>query len=163
MPPLIPSQDSELTDTQSQSDLTLVSQTSEIVAAYVTFNTLGSAELPRLIADVHRALAGLANAPANPEAEAPQPAVSIRKSVTPDFLICLDDGMKFKSLKRHLTQLGMTPQEYRDKWKLPHDYPMVAPNYSETRSALAKNLGLGRKAAQVVAKKRALRAKTTTA
>ncbi len=146
-----------------QDELNLVSQTSEIVAAYVSFNTVGSAELPRLIGEVHRALSGLANATANPEAEAPQPAVSIRKSVTPDFLICLDDGMKFKSLKRHLTQLGMTPQEYRAKWKLPPDYPMVAPNYSETRSALAKSLGLGRKAAAVVVKKRAARTRATPA
>ncbi|MGV8921662.1 MAG: MucR family transcriptional regulator, partial [Pseudomonas sp.] len=118
-------------------------------------------DLPKLIAETHRALQSLSGAAAEPAAEALQPAVSIRKSVTPDFIICLDDGKKFKSMKRHLAQLGMTPDEYRTKWGLPEDYPMVSSNYSATRSALAKSNGLGRKAAPepVVSAKRTKRSK----
>lgn len=119
----------------------------EIVAAYVSHNALSAADLPRLIAEVFTAVKNL-GAPAAPEPAAqPTPAVSIRKSITPDYLICLDDGKKFKSLRRHLAALGMTPEQYREKWGLPADYPMVAPNYSSTRSAMAKSFGLGRKAA----------------
>ena len=104
-------------------------------------------DIPRLITDTHQALKAVVGGATEVVAEAPIPAVSIKKSVTPDFLICLDDGKKFKSLKRHLTQLGMTPAEYREKWGLPADYPMVAANYSATRSSLAKSNGLGRKPA----------------
>ena len=107
---------------------------------------------------MHQAFAGLGASPAPIELEAAKPAVSVRKSITPDFLICLEDGRKFKSLKRHLSQLGLTPDEYRTKWNLPRDYPMVAPNYSASRSALAPSLGLGRKqAAPTPAKKPARR------
>ncbi len=121
----------------------------EIVSAYVGNNALNATDLPKLIADVHGALVRL-NAPAPVEAVEPlRPAVPIRKSITPDFLICIEDGKKFKSLKRHLAQLGLTPAEYREKWGLPSDYPMVAPNYSATRSALAHAHGLGRKPAQI--------------
>jgi predicted transcriptional regulator len=121
--------------------------TTAVVSAFVTKNTVSAADLPKLITDVHEALAML-GAPAAPEAvETLKPAVSVRKSITPDYLICLEDGKKFKSLKRHLSQIGLTPDEYRTKWNLPHDYPMVAPNYSASRSALAKSIGLGRKPA----------------
>jgi predicted transcriptional regulator len=120
--------------------------TGEIVSAFVASNSLRSTELPALILAVHARLTSLASgaaAPSAPEAEAPTPAVSIRKSVTPDYLVCLDDGLKFKSLRRHLTVLGMTPEQYRAKWKLPADYPMVAANYAAQRSELAKKIGLG--------------------
>lgn len=117
----------------------------EIVAAFVSNNSLPVAELPGLIASVDAALRSLV-AGSSPEAEPvekPAPAVPIRRSVTPDYLICLDDGMRLKSLKRHLTALGMTPDDYRKKWGLPADYPMAAPNYAAKRSALAKSFGLG--------------------
>lgn len=129
--------------------------TSDIVSAFVAHNSLRSAELPALIQSVHAELVKIISGAAAPTAlqpEAATPAVSIRKSITPDYLICLDDGLKFKSLRRHLTVLGMTPEQYRAKWKLPADYPMVAANYAAQRSALAKKIGLGqsRKSAVVV-------------
>jgi predicted transcriptional regulator len=116
-----------------------------IVSAYVSNNSVASSDLPSLIENVHQALLNVASGGA-PEAQAepPTPAVSIKKSITPDHLICLDDGKKFKSLKRHLrTHYDMSPQAYREKWGLPSDYPMVAPSYAQTRSDLAKKLGLG--------------------
>ena len=116
----------------------------EIVAAFVSHNSIPVAELPRLIASVEEALRNLVNAPpSSPPTDRPEPAVSIRKSVTPDFLVCLDDGKKFKALRRHLATLGLTPDEYRAKWNLPANYPMVAPNYAAKRSALARKIGLG--------------------
>ena len=115
----------------------------DIVAAYVSHNSVRTADLADLIHTVHTALTKLGAAPAVPEPQVQTPAVSIRKSVTPDYLICLDDGKKYKSLKRHLSALGMTPDRYREKWNLPSDYPMVAANYAATRSALAKSIGLG--------------------
>jgi predicted transcriptional regulator len=116
----------------------------DIVSAYVTKNSLPTSELPNLINEVHSALVSLANGAAEPSTEAPKPAVSVRKSITPDFLICLDDGKKFKSLKRHLrTRYNLTPEQYRAKWGLPFDYPMVAPNYAKARSELAREMGLG--------------------
>jgi predicted transcriptional regulator len=125
----------------------LIELSSEIVAAYVGHNALSAADLPKVIADVYAALKGLGTAPAAAESEQQKPATTIRRSITPDHLVCLEDGKKFKSLKRHLmTHHQLTPQQYREKWALPVDYPMVAPNYSETRSALAKTSGLGRKA-----------------
>ncbi len=121
----------------------LLSQTTEIVAAHVGNNTVPLADLPNLIDQVHKALAALGAAPA-PVAERPQPAVAIKKSVTADYLICLEDGKKLKMLKRHLmTAYDLTPDEYRDRWQLPADYPMVAPNYARQRSELAKEIGLG--------------------
>jgi predicted transcriptional regulator len=123
-----------------------ISLTSEIVSAFVSNNSLPLAELPGLIQAVHSALVGIASgtaAPINAEPAQLTPAVSVRKSVTPDYLICLDDGREFKSLRRHLKLLGMTPDQYRAKWKLPADYPMVAPNYAALRSSLAKKIGLG--------------------
>ena len=116
----------------------------EIVSAYVSNNSVPASELPGLINDVHSAIVRVKSGPAPAPAEAPRPSVPIKKSVMSDFIICLEDGKKFKSLKRHLrTQYGMTPEEYRDKWGLEPDYPMVAPNYARARSQLAKNMGLG--------------------
>jgi predicted transcriptional regulator len=119
----------------------------EVVAAYVSNNPLPKSDLPDLILAVHSSFARLGSEPehAVPQVEAKAPAVPIRKSVTPDYLICLDDGKRFKSLRRHLGVLGLTPEQYREKWKLPFDYPMIAPNYAARRSALAKKIGLGQK------------------
>jgi MucR family transcriptional regulator, transcriptional regulator of exopolysaccharide biosynthesis len=117
---------------------------SEIVAAFVSNNPLPKGELPSLILAVHTAVIRLAAEPERvPQIEVKTPAVPIRRSITPDFLICLDDGKRFKSLRRHLSGHGMTPEQYREKWNLPSDYPMVAPNYAAQRSALAKQIGLG--------------------
>ena len=129
----------------------------EIVTAYVARNSLPRSELSALFEAVHAAVARLAKGeePAPPPVEAQAPAVSIRKSVTPDYLICLDDGKQFKSLRRHLTKLGLSPDQYRVKWNLPHDYPMVAPNYAAQRSALAKKIGLGQMRKKAVAPKSA--------
>ncbi|KCZ46788.1 MucR family transcriptional regulator [Hyphomonas pacifica] len=122
----------------------LIELATEIVAAYVGNNTVKSDELPGLIRNVHASLASLNGQP-EPEKEAPKPAVPVRKSIGEDFLICLEDGKKFKSLKRHLrSKYDMTPEEYREKWGLPADYPMVAPGYSKQRSKLAKQMGLGK-------------------
>ena len=117
----------------------------EIVAAFVSNNPLPKSDLPALIHAMHEAVASLSTeAKSAPQIEAKEPAVPIRKSITPDFLICLEDGKRFKSLRRHLGTLGLTPDQYREKWKLPSDYPMVAPNYAAQRSAMAKKIGLGR-------------------
>ncbi|GGE36890.1 transcriptional regulator [Agaricicola taiwanensis] len=116
----------------------------DIVSAYVSNNVIATSELPRLIGDVHYALLRVGGLPIETPAELPKPAVPIKKSVAPDYLICLEDGKKFKSLKRHLrTHYDLSPDEYREKWGLPADYPMVAPNYAAARSALAKQMGLG--------------------
>ena len=123
--------------------LTLATQ---IVAAHVRNNTVPMGDLPQLIGQVYGALIGVGNEQAA-EPERPQPAVSVRKSVTPDYIICLEDGKKLKMLKRHLkTAYNMTPEEYRERWGLASDYPMVAPNYARQRSKLAKEIGLGTKA-----------------
>ena len=131
----------------SMIDGEFLEQVTEIVSAYVSHNSIAPVDLPTLIASTHLALRSLAKSPVSEVAEQLTPAVPIRKSVTPDFIICLDDGKKFKSMKRHLAGLGMTPDEYRAKWGLPADYPMVASNYSVARSSMAKNIGLGRKSA----------------
>ena len=121
--------------------------TAEIVGAYVGHHTVAASDLPDLIATVGKELAGLGQAPAELEEEKPTPAVPIKRSVTPDHIVCLEDGKKLKMLRRHLkTRYGMTPDEYRKRWGLKDDYPMVAPAYAEQRSALAKKIGLGRKA-----------------
>ena len=126
----------------------LLELTAEIVAAYVSNNPLPSSEIGRVIADTHAAISNLHGRAAPPPEEKPVPAVPIKKSVMPDFIICLEDGKKFKSLKRHLaTSYDLTPDDYRARWNLPADYPMVAPNYAATRSQLARASGLGRKAA----------------
>lgn len=134
------------TDTSSV-DADLLEQVAQIVSAYVSHNSVLPSDLPALIANTHTALRSLSGNPTGEIAEELKPAVPIKKSVTPDFIICLDDGKKFKSMKRHLAGLGMTPDEYRTKWGLPSDYPMVAPNYSNARSTMAKTAGLGRKPA----------------
>ncbi|WP_443749336.1 MucR family transcriptional regulator [Asticcacaulis solisilvae] len=116
----------------------------EIVTAFVSNNAVPPTELPSLIGNVHKALAGLGTGEEVKAAEPLAPAVPIKKSIGQDFIICLEDGRKFKSLKRHLrTKYGMSPEEYRAKWGLPKDYPMVAPAYAEARSNLAKQMGLG--------------------
>jgi predicted transcriptional regulator len=126
----------------------LIELTAEIVAAYVSTNTIASDGLTGLIDAVHRALRRTASAAVEPAAEPLKPAVPAKKSVTPDYIVCLEDGKKFKSLRRHLrTHYDLTPEEYRRKWGLPADYPMVAPNYAKARSTLAKKMGLGRKRA----------------
>ena len=124
----------------------LIELSADIVSAYVSHNALSATDLPKLIATVHATLNSLGGA-AEPEAVVElKPAVPIKKSITPEYLICLEDGKKFKSLKRHLrTEYDMSPEEYRAKWGLAPDYPMVAPTYSEARSRLAKTIGLGRK------------------
>jgi predicted transcriptional regulator len=128
-------------------DNDLIDLSTEIVSAYVSHNALAVGDLPKLISDVHSALRNLNRDGAPAPAEELKPAVPVRKSIAPDYIICLEDGKKFKSLKRHLrTHYDMSPEEYREKWGLPSDYPMVASNYSATRSRLAKDNGLGRKA-----------------
>ena len=138
---------------------TLITLTSDIVAAHVSNNNVEVAEVSALITSVYQALAGLGSGGAQEE-ERPEPAVSIRSSVKKDHLVCLEDGKKMKMLKRHLmTEHGMTPDEYRQRWGLGADYPMVAPDYAETRRDLAKKIGLGRKPGQ----KRGRRKKTAAA
>jgi predicted transcriptional regulator len=118
--------------------------TAEIVSAYVSNNPVPAADMPGLINQVHTALTRISAGHADAQPEPLKPAVSVKKSITPDYIVCLEDGKKFKSLKRHLrTQYNMTPEQYRDKWGLPPDYPMVAPNYAAARSQLAKQMGLG--------------------
>ena len=118
--------------------------TAEIVSAYVSNNTVAAADIPGLINQVHAALTRVLGSPAEAPSEPLKPAVSLKKSITPEHIVCLEDGKKFKSLKRHLrTQYNMTPEAYREKWDLPPDYPMVAPNYAAARSQLAKQMGLG--------------------
>ena len=132
-------------------DTTFIELTAEIVAAYVAKNPIQASGLPDLIASVHAAVAGLSK-PSMAPPEPLVPAVNPKKSVHADYIVCLDDGKKFKSLKRHLSKLGLTPAEYRAKWGLAANYPMVAPNYAAVRSALAKSIGLGRKKAEPVPK-----------
>ncbi len=118
--------------------------TAEIVSAYVSNNSVAAAEMPDLISQVYQALVRIAAGNAEVPSEPLRPAIPVKRSVSPDFIVCLEDGKKFKSLKRHLrTQYNMTPEQYREKWGLPPDYPMVAPNYAAARSQLAKQMGLG--------------------
>ena len=124
----------------------LLQLTSQIVAAHVANNSVATGDLPALIEQVYRTLANVDNEPA-PQEDRPQPAVPIKKSVTPDYIVCLEDGKQLKMLKRHLkTAYNMTPEEYRERWGLAADYPMVAPNYARQRSRLAKEIGLGTRA-----------------
>ncbi|AWN50329.1 MucR family transcriptional regulator [Methylobacterium sp. 17Sr1-1] len=122
----------------------LIERAADIVSAYVSNNSVPVADLPALINAVHQSLSRLGD-PQAVEAEKPVPLMPIKKTVTPDYLISLEDGRQYKSLKRHLSTRGLTPEEYRRKWGLPHDYPMVAANYAAQRSELAKNSGLGRR------------------
>ncbi len=122
-----------------------ITLTAEIVSAYVSKNSVPPSELPALLQSVHERLAKIASGAVTPaEPPAPTPAVTARQSIKPDYLVCLDDGKKFKSLRRHLATLDMTPEQYRAKWNLPADYPMVAANYAAQRAELAKKIGLGR-------------------
>jgi predicted transcriptional regulator len=124
----------------------LIKFTSTIVSAYVSNNQVVANDLPSLINEVHNALTRASVHDTQPPREELKPAVPVKKSVNPDFIVCLEDGKKFKSLKRHLrTHYNMSPEEYRDKWGLPHDYPMVAPMYAAARSELAKKMGLGQR------------------
>lgn len=133
-------------DAQNDMQETLITLTADIVAAHVSNNSVAVSDLPLLIANVHGALAGLGTKAPEPEAKKQEPAVSIRSSIKPDYIVCLEDGKKLKMLKRHLmTHYQMTPEQYRAKWNLPADYPMVAPNYAEQRRSLAKKIGLGTK------------------
>ncbi|MGH7090916.1 MAG: MucR family transcriptional regulator [Stellaceae bacterium] len=133
-----------MTDQNASNDL--LALTTEIVAAHVSNNTVSVGDLPNLINQVYQSLATIGQSPLSPS-ERPQPAVNVKRSVHPDYIICLEDGKKLKMLKRHLkTAYNMTPEEYRDRWQLPPDYPMVAPNYARQRSKLAKDIGLGTRA-----------------
>ncbi len=132
-------------------EVDLTSLTADIVSAYVAHNALSGDKIPELISSVYGALSRASVQAIEPEKVELKPAVSIKKSITPEYIICLEDGHKFKSLKRHLKHYDMSPEEYREKWGLPHDYPMVAPAYAAARSDLAKNMGLGRRAIAAVA------------
>ena len=138
--------------TSSESAGNLTELVADIVGAYVSKNSVSVADLPKLINEVHSALRQTTAGGQTAEEPAKEPAVPIRRSVNPDYIVCLEDGKRFKSLKRHLrTDHDMTPQEYRAKWGLKPDYPMVAPNYAASRSELAKKMGLGRKPAEDMA------------
>ena len=133
----------------------VIEMTADIVAAYVGANSVAASDLPALIQSVHRALSGVASGGEAVEAAPKEPAVPIKKSINADFLVCLEDGRKFKSLKRHLrTKYNMSPEDYRAKWGLAKDYPMVAPNYARARSELAKQMGLGQGGRQAARGKR---------
>jgi predicted transcriptional regulator len=132
-------------DTDQAGDL--LALTTEIVAAHVSNNTVAVGDLGQLINQVYQSLANIGGGPASAPATRPQPAVSVKKSIQPDYLVCLEDGKKLKMLKRHLkTAYNMSPEAYRERWGLPNDYPMVAPNYAQQRSRLAKEIGLGTRA-----------------
>ena len=128
---------------QKDASAETIALTTDIIAAYVTKNNISASDLPSLIVEVHGALLKASAGPAAAPIAAPAPAVPVKKSITPDYLISLEDGRRYKSLKRHLGLKGMSPDEYRTKWKLPGDYPMVSANYSAARSSLAKNAGVG--------------------
>lgn len=140
-----------MTDQQSPD---LVEHSAKIVAAYVSHNPVTPDGVPALVTSVYKALLLLGGPAPPPQREPPKPPVPIRKTITPDHLISLEDGRPYKSMKRHLAVRGLTPEGYRTKWGLPSDYPMVAPNYAEARSRLAKQIGLGRKPGQSASKKR---------
>ncbi len=131
-----------MADTPAEGNL--IALTAGIVSAYVSNNTVAAGDIPALINQVHVALSRVSGKSGDAQSEPLKPAVSLKKSITPEYIVCLEDGKKFKSLKRHLrTQYDMTPEQYREKWGLSADYPMVAPNYAAARSQLAKQMGLG--------------------
>lgn len=137
----------DMSDISDRNADMLIELTADVVAAYVSNNPVPIGELPSLIADVHAALGRVGTTPEQPAAEKQKPAVNPKRSVHDDYIVCLEDGKKFKSLKRHLmTHYNLTPDQYREKWGLDASYPMVAPNYAAARSQLAKKMGLGRKA-----------------
>ena len=146
-----------------ESNETLITLTSEIVAAHVSNNDVAPDQVPELITTIYGALRGLGQEQEKEEPR-PDPAVPIRSSVKPDYIVCLEDGKKLKMLKRYLrTNYDMSPEDYRQRWGLPSDYPMVAPNYAEKRRELAKKIGLGRKPGEKVGQKRTRKAKTESA
>ena len=127
-----------------RADANFIGLTARIVSAYVSNNAVASGDIPALINQIHSALRQVSSGQAISSSEPQKPAVPVKRSINPDYIVCLEDGKKFKSLKRHLrTQYNMTPEQYREKWGLPFDYPMVAPNYAAARSKLAKQMGLG--------------------
>jgi Predicted transcriptional regulator len=131
-------------DFESDTQAMLIQMTSEVVAAYVSNNPVQANDLPNVISRVHSTMRDLSFGHVEEMPKETNPAVSVRKSITPDYLVCLEDGKRFKSLKRHLrSKYNLSPEEYREKWGLPSDYPMVAPNYAKQRSELAKKMGLG--------------------
>jgi predicted transcriptional regulator len=133
----------------------IIEMTADIVSAYVGNNSVSANDLPSLIQSIHRALSGVTNGVEAVEAAPKEPAVPVKRSITPDYLVCLEDGRKFKSLKRHLrTKSHLSPEDYRSKWGLAKDYPMVAPNYAKARSDLAKQMGLGQGGRQAARKGR---------
>ena len=137
---------SEQAELKSDSDQNLVEISADIVCAYISHNDIGPEDLPKLISDVHTTLQTLKSDSTAETKVALKPAVSVKKSLTPDYIVCLEDGKKFKSLKRHIrTHYDLSPEEYREKWGLPANYPMVAPSYSKVRSRLARANGLGKK------------------
>jgi predicted transcriptional regulator len=139
-----PKEEAEDIQMDSPAQPELVTITATIVAAYVSNNSISSTDLTALIAETHSALSRAAARSVPQEREEAKPKIAVKKSVMPDYIICLEDGKKFKSLKRHLrTHYNLSPEEYREKWGLPPDYPMVAPNYANARSQLAKKMGLG--------------------
>ena len=133
--------------TADTSNVNLVRLAADIVSAYVTRNSVPVGDLPALIASTHAALTKLGGPVETVKEERPTPLMPIKKTVTPDYIISLEDGRQYRTLKRHLAGRGLTPEQYRQKWGLPHDYPMVAANYAAQRSELAKSFGLGRKSA----------------
>ncbi len=139
--------------TDSDPDLNLMEMAAEIVSAYVRNNSVPAGELPQLLQSIHSSLGSIVSGTKpEPVKEPQQPKVAIKRSVTDEFIVCLEDGKRFKSLKRHLhSEHGLSPQDYRAKWALPKDYPMVAPAYANARSSLAKTLGLGRKSPSAMA------------
>jgi len=141
---------------------TVMDLTAEIVSAYVSHNPIPSADLSSLVGAVHAALTGAPHGQAHKPQDELSPAVPVKKSVRPDYIVCLEDGRKFKSLKRHLGKLGLTPEKYREKWGLPSDYPMVAASYTRKRSEIAKGMGLGRRMeVEVVDERKRARARRT--
>ncbi|NNM73601.1 MucR family transcriptional regulator [Enterovirga aerilata] len=133
-----------MSNTEAASELNFVELTAGVVAAYVAHNAVQKNDIPTLIASVHASLVGLSRPAAPVQAERPVPPVPIKKSIGDDYIISMEDGRRYKSLKRHLSGRGLTPEQYREKWGLPIDYPMVAPSYARQRSELAKSMGLGR-------------------
>jgi predicted transcriptional regulator len=139
-----PKEDNDVAEQTSTDMNDLITMTADVVAAYVAQNAIPSSELPALIQQIHATLQQVASGTQQPAEQPLTPAVPVKKSVTRDYIICLEDGKRFKSLKRHLrSSFNLSPEEYRKKWNLPYDYPMVAPNYAQTRSDLAKSMGLG--------------------
>ena len=140
-----------MNNTEDAAELNFVELTADVVAAYVAHNAVQKADIPALIATVHGSLVGLSRPAAPVQLERPVPPVSIKKSIGDDYIVSMEDGRRYKSLKRHLSGRGLTPEQYREKWGLPYDYPMVAPSYARQRSELAKSMGLGRQPRQVAA------------